>query len=80
MLKLKGQYAVKVHYMVQDLAFRGVVLFSDGICHCTRAQKQAIPVVGAKKENCLNSKKTTNDTAMHYPDWDYVTLNLKLYF
>lgn len=52
-----------VTHVVQDLAFCRVVFFSDGICHCTRTQKQGVPVVWAKKKQknrWVNSKKTIN--------------------
>lgn len=39
-----------VTYVVQNLAFCGVVFFSNGICDCTGAHKEGVPVVGAKKK------------------------------
>lgn len=36
-------------HVVQDLAFCGVVLLSNGVGHSTGAYKQGVPVVGAER-------------------------------
>lgn len=46
--RLQGACYSTTH-MVQNLAFCGVIFFSNGICHGTGAHKQGVPVVGAKK-------------------------------
>lgn len=46
-----------VTHMVQNLAFCGIIFFSDGICHCTGAQKQGVPVVGAIKRQEIHMTK-----------------------
>lgn len=51
--------------MVQDLAFCGVVFFSDGVCHCTRAHKQSVPVVGAKRKHSIKIRDEHKNKILH---------------
>lgn len=51
--------------MVQDLAFCGVVFFSDGVCHCTRAHKQSVPVVGAKRKHSIKIRDEHKNKTIH---------------
>ena len=63
-------------HMVQDLAFCRVVFVSNGICHCTCAQKKGVPVVGARK-NIKSSKE--GEGSCHLPKHLKILSDVKSY-